>query len=113
MKPLSDQILNFKEISDLMKVHGRFYEMSADQQKEFIDIENSYSADYQATNVTDPFLHHIFQSSLPSEVCFRADPVEKRLISTGAFTDLKKKGYKRRFIFEDHSLWTLFEHDKI
>ena len=112
-KLLSEQTLNFKNVFDLMKVHGRFYELSAEQLAEHTEVENSYPSDYKTTNTMDPFLYHVFQTNTPKEVFYRAEPVQRTVAGPTAITDLKKKGFKTRSIYEDTGLWTPFEKAKI
>ena len=100
-KPLSEQTLDFKNVFDLMRVHGRFDELSAEQLAQHTEAENSYPSDYQTSNIMDPFLYHVFKSSLPTEILYRAEPAQREIVGPSDIKDIKKKGFKWRFIYED------------
>ena len=107
--PLSQQNLDFTDISTLMMIQGRFYELSEQQQKQMLLLEKKYCKRTKLpTSGNDPFWYHIFQDSLPFEQVYRTVPsLKDRKVNKPE--ELKVKGFKKRQFFSGWDNYTQAE----
>ena len=89
-----------------MMLQGRFYELSEEQQKQMLLLENKYFKRTKLpTSGKDPIWYHVFQNSLPLEQAYRVVPSWKdRKVSKPE--ELKVKGFKKRQFFSGWNNYT-------
>ena len=94
--------MNLQEVTDLVRLQGRFYEMSAEQRKEALALEQQYT-DLAAANQCPgdplhPFYYHIYAQTLPPEAAYRIKRAEISRVSK-SLEESQTKGFKRRYVF--------------
>lgn len=75
---LSEQVLDFTKVDDLMLVHGRYEELSEKQKYELLLMEDEYvQQETMPNDPMDPYYYHVYSYTLPIEEYYRIVPEGK------------------------------------
>lgn len=94
--------MNLQEVTDLMLLQGKFYEMSVEQREDALALEQQYT-DLAAANQCPgdrlhPFYYHVYSQTLPPEAAYRIKRAEISRVNK-SLEESQTKGFKRRYIF--------------
>ena len=76
-KSLSEKTIDFTKVDDIMNVHGRFYELTPEQQQKHYEVEKTYESIDKCADPTSPFWYHVYTHTLPPELAYRIEPLSK------------------------------------